>query len=77
MAIRNFWIEADVDGYKTTLEGGPRNKNGGLEAMIYQREDGRITTAVKIDCFVDSEGKLVTEIRNNNGNVVLKNVTER
>lgn len=22
MAVRNFWVEADVDGYKTMLKGG-------------------------------------------------------
>ena len=77
MAIRNFWVEADVDGYKTTLKVDPRSKSDGMEVTLYQRDNGRITTAVKIDCFVDFEGKLVTEVRNNNGDVILKHKTER
>ena len=28
MAVRNFWFEADVDGYHTQLSGGPRSKDG-------------------------------------------------
>lgn len=24
MAVRNFWVEAEVDGYQTNPKGGPR-----------------------------------------------------
>ena len=77
MAVRNFWIEADVDGYKTMLKGGPRSKEDGLSVKLFQRSEGNITTAVKIDCFVDSEGKLVTVIKNGDGDIVYKHKTER
>ena len=59
--VRNFWIEADIDGYKTDLKGGPRSKKDGLTATLYQRDDGEIKTAVKIYCCADGE-KLKTEV---------------
>jgi len=42
MAVRNWWIEADVDGRKTPLSGGPRSKDGGFQLTIYQRVKGNI-----------------------------------
>jgi len=40
MAMRNFWIEGDVDGRKTSLAGGPQGAGGGFSLIVYQREDG-------------------------------------
>ncbi len=40
VAIRNFWIEARIDGRKTVLKGGPRGKDEGFEIDIYQRSSG-------------------------------------
>jgi hypothetical protein len=40
MTVRNFWIEATVDGRKTPIAFGPRAKDGGFELKIYQREEG-------------------------------------
>ena len=48
MAVRNFWIEAYIDGRKTDLEGGPRNKEGGFELVVKQRDDGSITEGVRV-----------------------------
>ena len=61
MATRNFWIDADIDGRATMLSGGPRNKSGGMEVRIYQRETGGIVTAAQIFCTATGD-KLVTEI---------------
>ena len=61
MAVRNFWFEADVDGYHTQLSGGPRAKDGGMDIVLYQREDGEIYTAMKIFCRADGPN-LKTEI---------------
>ena len=38
MALRNFWIDAKIDGRKTELEGGPQAKDGGLSVDILQRD---------------------------------------
>lgn len=40
MAVRNWWIELEIDGRTTRLEGGPRSKNGGFRLTIHQRTDG-------------------------------------
>lgn len=50
MAVRNFWIEADIDGRQTNAAGGPVRKDGGMDVTIYQRDDGAIKTAVRIVC---------------------------
>ena len=39
MAVRNFYVEADIEGRETMLGGGPRNKEGGMTTNIYQRDD--------------------------------------
>lgn len=48
MAVRNFWIEAEIDGRETKMAGGPRAKDGGMEITIYQRSKAEITKAVRI-----------------------------
>lgn len=50
LSVRNFWVDADVDGRLTNLGGGPRARDGGMEVVVYQREDGQIKTAFKIIC---------------------------
>ena len=61
MAVRNFWVEADIDGRKTVLSGGPKAKDGGMYINIYQREEGGIVQAARIRC-VEQDGRLATEI---------------
>lgn len=61
MEIRNFWVEADIDGRQTTLAGGPRGKTSGMEVTLYQREEGGIVTPVRIFCRAYGD-KLVTAI---------------
>ena len=61
MALRNFWIEAAIDGRRTELTGGPVNRHGGLTATIYQRKDGAKETAVKIRCY-EEDGQLFTRV---------------
>lgn len=69
MAVRNFWIDAYIDGRQTVLSGGPKNKNGGMDVIIYQREEGGIVTAVRIDCF-ERNGKLETHVKVNGEPVI-------
>lgn len=68
MTLRNFWLEARIDGRKTELTGGPRAKEGGISLTIYQRENGSKTEAVKINCY-EYKGELTTAITLH-GNVV-------
>ena len=50
MAIRNFWIEVEIDGRKTKLKGGPVSKDGEMKVKLYQRDEGAIHEAVDIVC---------------------------
>jgi hypothetical protein len=60
--VRNFWIEADVDGASSKLSGGPRNSEGGFELTIYMREEGEAKTAMHIVGMVDTGGELVLKV---------------
>ena len=53
MATRNYWINAEIDGRKTPLAGGPRGKDGGMDVTLLVREDGGISEAVRIACRSD------------------------
>lgn len=56
---RNFWVEMDIDGRETTLEGGPRSAGGGINGTIYMRgEGGSVQTAVRITGEAFSDGEL-------------------
>ena len=61
MAVRNWWIEADIDGRRTNLAGGPRNKDGGFELRIYQRDKGGINHIGYIYGRSDNRGNLILE----------------
>lgn len=59
--VRNFWLDAKIDGRKTKLAGGPQRKDGGMRIQIYQRDCGEITNPITIYC-VERDGELSTEI---------------
>lgn len=65
MAVRPFYTESDIDGYKTNVKGGPRNNRGDMTTSIYQRDEGSITEPYKICCrhrFKDNVHYLVSEV---------------
>lgn len=51
MAVRNFWIEADIDGRRTELHGGPVRKDGGFDLRIYVRDNGSSKLALVIEGY--------------------------
>lgn len=65
MAIRNFYLKADIEGKETKLTGGPRGKNGGMSVVITQRNKNGIEEAVRIECF-EVDGELYTGVYMNN-----------
>lgn len=77
MAVRNFYIDAEIDGRRTDLGGGPASKEGGMTVHITQRNDGSIETAYKISCWVDRDGMLVTRVCDKTGKTISENKTER
>jgi hypothetical protein len=58
MRVRNFWIEAHIDGRRTTLSGGPRARKGGLSLTLYQRSGGEIVEALSILGRARTDGSL-------------------
>ena len=46
MAVRNYWIEAKIDGRKTLLTGGPEGKQGGFFMRIHMRAEGGVNLMV-------------------------------
>lgn len=77
MAVRNFWIEASIDGRKTKLASGPISKDGGATVMIYQRENGEIKTAFDIRCKVTASGNLITSVFDDEGKLLTSYQTTR
>ncbi len=55
MAVRNFWIDARVDGRTTNLSGGPQAKSGGFSLDVCMRDNGKSYVAVTISGAVDQE----------------------
>ena len=58
MAVRNFWVELDIDGRMTQIVGGPRSRNGGFNLIVYMRNDGGIIQAVTLRGYVHASGEL-------------------
>lgn len=76
MAVRNFWVEGQIDGRQSKLAGGPARKDGGLNLSVFQREDGGIVTAFKVCCY-EVDGNLITEVIDRNGALVASCETNR
>lgn len=75
MAVRPFYIEADIEGRQTMLSGGPRRNDGYMDTTIYQRNEGGIDTAFKIRSRA-YDGKLVTEVIDHAGKTIAKYETK-
>ena len=60
--MRNFYMNAKVDGRKTPITGGPRNKDGAMFITLYQKEKGESVEILKVVSSVLPNGKLRTSI---------------
>jgi hypothetical protein len=58
MATRNWWIEAEIDGRKTKLTGGPRRKDGGFTLTIRQHNHGQSEQVLTVRGIVLEGGRL-------------------
>lgn len=76
MAVRNFYLEANIDGRATKLGGGPKAKDGGMRVHLYQRDEGSITEALEIECC-EWNGKLILQVFDKDHNLLFQNETER
>jgi hypothetical protein len=55
---RNFWLEADIDGRRIRLEGGPQGRDNGFSLTIYIRDNGSVLRAVSVNGIAHSDGTL-------------------
>ena len=72
--VRNFWIEGNIDGYKSQIKGGPRSKDGGFDLRIYMRQKGEIFNPVKIFGKAKDEKTLVLYINVNSVNYIIETI---
>lgn len=66
MAVRPFYLDADIEGYKTKLKGGTKRGKGSQTINIYQRDEGDITVPFVINQFSeykDGVHYLVTSVK--------------
>lgn len=63
-SIRNFWIDATIDGCKGTISKGPKNKDGGIEIVIYMRNKKTVEKMLKITGKVAPDNRLILFIQN-------------
>ena len=79
MAIRPFYMEANIDGRASKLSGGPKSKSGGMDINIYQRDKGSIVTMFKISTggfMRDGKLYLVTKVLDRDNRVIATEETE-
>ena len=74
--VRNFYIKGSIDGRKTDLSGGSGRKDGGMQLILTQRNEGCIEKCATIECLADGD-VLKTIIYDKNGNAVFENITKR
>jgi len=49
MAMRNFWLEGNIDGRKSPITGGPQSKDGGFRLNVRMRDNGESVVGLRIE----------------------------
>ena len=75
MVVRNWWLNADIDGRENPLTGGPRSKDGGFELSIKQRSNNLVTTPLVVEG--EAEDGILTLRVYYNGEMIVKHRTRR
>ena len=77
MAVRPFYVDAEISGRKTNLAGGTARRDGEHRINIYQRDEGSITRPFYIEQYSKEEDgvhKLVTDVYHK-GNKIATHIT--
>ena len=74
--MRNFWMDASIDGRKSELVGGPASKDGGMNVVIRQRVGGLSKVAFRIECYANGD-ELVTSVFDKDGQAIAKFTSKR
>jgi len=61
--VRNFWLEAEIDGRKDPLKGGPRQSDGGMIIRLYQRHRGHPFQVLEISCRTYEDEIVSTHVK--------------
>lgn len=48
LRARNFWLNLDIEGRESKLQGGPRRSDGGFTLDISRRHSGNVTPTLRI-----------------------------
>lgn len=62
--VRNFWIDANIDGRQESLSGGPASKTGGFTLNIRMRDNGEVSHVVRIWGMANDEGEISLFVQN-------------
>lgn len=73
--VRNFWVESDIDGRATKLEGGPVSKDGGFDTNVYIRDGGQVEKALTIYGTPHPDGSLTLTVTNPATGAVVHKIT--
>ena len=76
MAVRNWWVRTSVDGRKTSVEFGPRARDGGFFMSIFQREKGGIGSPLFVRATANGN-RLTLELTDSAGHNLFYQETER
>lgn len=60
--VRNFWLEATIDGRQSVFTGGPQAKDGGFHLDIMQRSKGSSIRALRVEGFATSDGGICLSV---------------
>lgn len=76
--VRNFWIEATIDGRPTRIAAGPRRKDGGFALSVLMRDQGGIVDALTVEGYATAEtGALVLNVYNSEANNIYQRKAQR
>jgi hypothetical protein len=76
-SVRNFFLNIDVDGKKTSVATGPRGKGGGFRCRVLVRADGQVHhDDLTVEGVVRQDGLLELKVWDG-GNVIFKRITKR
>lgn len=75
--VRNYWLDARIDGRETRLQGGPAASDGAMDITLKVRDHGEIVEALDILCRADNGTIRIKVQHPRTGEVIHEIVTQR
>lgn len=60
--VRNWWIEATIDGRASKFAAGPQSREGGFSLTILARDAGNVVHALTVRGVAHSNGSLFLDV---------------